>query len=62
MPPEKRDLIKTIDLGGAVSGTGPRAKVDGAALACLLEIVERSVTDYAPLAYPALMPMPRVKT
>lgn len=53
VPPEKRDLIKTVDLWGAVTGAGPRAKVDGAAVADLLEIVERSVTDYAPLANPA---------
>ncbi len=53
VPPEKRALIKTVDLWGTVAGAGPRAKVDGAAVADLLEIVERSVTDYAPLANPA---------
>jgi len=53
VPPEKRALIKTIDLWSAVSGIGPRAKVDETALAELIEIVERSVTDYAPIADPA---------
>lgn len=53
VPPEKRALIKAVDLWGAVAGAAPRAKVYGAALADLLEIVERSVTEYAPLANPA---------
>lgn len=53
VPPEMRTLIKTVDVWGAVTGAGPRAKVDSVAIADLLEIVERSVTDYAPLANPA---------
>lgn len=53
VPPDKRALIKTVDLWSAVSGAGPKAKADEAAVAELLEIVERSVTDYAPLADPA---------
>ena len=53
VPPSKRALIKTVDLWSAVVGAGPKAKVDEKALADLLEIFERSVTDYAPLADPA---------
>lgn len=53
VPPDKRKLILQVDLWGGVTGKGAHAKVDDAALAELLEIVERSVTDYAPLANPA---------
>lgn len=53
VPPEKRALIKTVDLWSAVSGAGSRAKIDEAAIADLIEIVDRAVTDYAPLAEPA---------
>lgn len=53
VPPDKRALIKTIDLWSAVAGIGPRAKIDETALTELIEIVERSVTDYAPIADPA---------
>ena len=53
VPPEKRDLIKTVDLWSAVTGAGPKAKADEAAVAELLEIFDRSVTDYAPLADPS---------
>ncbi len=53
VPPDKRALIQQVDLWAAITGAGPRAKVDGAAVVDLLEIFERSVTDYAPLANPA---------
>lgn len=53
VPAENRSLIKSVDLWSAVSGIGPRAKVDERALADLIEIVERSVADYAPIADPA---------
>jgi hypothetical protein len=53
VPPAQRSLIKTIDLWSAVSGTGQWAKVDQPALSELVEIIERSVTDYAPIADPA---------
>lgn len=53
VPPEKRELIKTIDLWSAVSGTGSKAKVDAAAIVEFTEIIDRSVTDFAPLADPA---------
>src|SRR5262249_40085216 len=53
VPPAKRSLIKTVDLWSAVSGAGARAKIDEAAMADFVEIIERSVTDYAPIADPA---------
>src|SRR6202047_3958495 len=53
VPPDKRSLIKTVDLWSGVTGIGPHAKVDQAAIVELLEIIERSVTDYAPIADPA---------
>jgi len=53
VPSEKRSLIRTVDLWSAVSGSGPRAKVDEAATTDFIEIIERSVTDYAPIADPA---------
>src|ERR1700726_3314571 len=53
VPPDKRSLIKTVDLWSGVSGIGPHTKVDQAAIVELLEIIERSVTDYAPIADPA---------
>jgi hypothetical protein len=53
VPPEKRALIKMVDLWSAVSGSAARPKVDEVALADLVEIIERSVTDYAPIADPS---------
>ena len=53
VPPAKRLLIRTVDLWSAVSGGEARPKVDDVALANLIEIIERSVTDYAPIADPA---------
>ena len=53
VPPANRSLIKVVDLWSAVSGTEAHPKVDAGALTDLIEIVERSVTDYAPIADPA---------
>ncbi|MGO9006625.1 MAG: N-6 DNA methylase [Beijerinckiaceae bacterium] len=53
VPPDKRTLIKAVDLWSAFTGAEPHAKIDNATIADLLEIVDRSVTDYAPLADPA---------
>jgi type ISP restriction-modification system protein/N-6 DNA methylase len=55
VPPAGRSLIKTVDLWSAVSGTEAHPKVDALALANLIEIVERSVTDYAPIAEPSAL-------
>lgn len=53
VPPGKRALIKIVDLWSGVIGVGPHAKVTEAAVVDLLEILDRAVTDYAPLADPA---------
>ena len=53
VPPDKRALIKTVDLWSATSGAGPHTKIDEAAIADLIEIVDRAATDFAPLAEPA---------
>lgn len=53
VPPDKRALIKSIDLWSATSGANGRAKIDDAAIADLIEIIHRATTDYAPLAEPA---------
>lgn len=53
VPPEKRTIIREVDLWSALSGAGAKAKVDEVAVVDLVEIIERSVTDYAPLADPA---------
>ncbi|MBX4959523.1 helicase [Rhizobium lentis] len=53
VPPERRQLIKTVDLWSATTGIGKHAKIDNVAIAGLREIIERAVTDYAPLAEPS---------
>ena len=53
VPPESRSLIKMVDLWSAISGPPARPKIDDSALMTLVEIIERSVTDYAPIADPA---------
>jgi hypothetical protein len=53
VPPAKRTLVKAVDLWSAASGSGLRLKIDEATTADLVEIIERSVTDYAPIADPA---------
>jgi hypothetical protein len=42
-----------VDLWSAVSGSVLHPKIDHDALTSLVEIIERSVTDYAPIADPA---------
>ena len=51
--PIDRDLLKTVDLWSAASGTLSNPKIDQSAISELVEIVERSVTDFAAIADPA---------
>jgi hypothetical protein len=51
--PADRELLKTVDLWAAISGSALHPKIDPSAIGDLVEIVERSVTDYAPIADPA---------
>lgn len=53
VPPDQRSLIKTVDVWSAMSGSAAHPKIDATALADLIEIIDRSVTDYAPIADPA---------
>jgi hypothetical protein len=53
VPPNKRTLIKTVDLWTGVGGSTAHPKINDQALSDLVEIIERSVTDYAPIADPA---------
>jgi predicted helicase len=53
VPPGYRTLAASVDLWSAVQTPSPRAKVDSNALAAFVEMVERSVTDFAPIADPA---------
>ncbi len=51
--PVHRELLKTVDLWSAASGSLGHLKIDQSAIDDLVEIVERSVTDFAPIADPA---------
>jgi hypothetical protein len=53
VPPEHRELTAAVDLWGSLQGTGPRYKIDAQAQAAFVEFVERSITDFAPIADPA---------
>jgi hypothetical protein len=53
VPSNCRELIAIVDLWGAVQGSGPNAKVDAQARAAFVEMVERSIMDFAPIADPA---------
>lgn len=53
VPPEQRDLIKTVDLWSNATGGGSKGKIDAMLVAELEEIIARAVTDFAPLAEPA---------
>ncbi len=52
VPPSARELVATVDLWSALSGSGAKARIDAAALAELVELVDRAVTDHAPIADP----------
>lgn len=52
VPPQKRDLLKTVDLWSASTGAGAKMTVDEDVIALFVEIVTRSVTDFAPIASP----------
>jgi hypothetical protein len=53
VPPADRELLKTVDIWAAISGSALHPKVDPYTIDGLVEIVERSVTNYAPIADPA---------
>jgi hypothetical protein len=53
VPPKKRVLDKTVDLWSAVSGAGAKQKVDPSAIADLVWMVTRAVTDLVRIGSPA---------
>lgn len=53
VPPEKRVLEKTVDIWSAIGGSGPKPKIDLAAIDDLISIVTRAVTDLARIGSPA---------
>jgi hypothetical protein len=53
VPPADRELLKTVDIWAAISGSASNPKVDPSTIDDLVEIIVRSVTDYAPIADPA---------
>lgn len=53
VPPSDRELIASADLWGALTGKGAKAHLDESVFEAFAELVERSVTDYAPIADPA---------
>ena len=58
VPPNRRELILTVDLwAGATTKGASRLHLDAEAVRQLVAIVERSVTDFAPLADPAGLAM-----
>ena len=52
VPPEQRELERSVDLWSAVV-TGAKPKVDSAAVSDLIDIVTRAVTDLARIGAPA---------
>jgi hypothetical protein len=51
--PADRELLKTVDIWSAVSGSVAHSTLDQSAINDLIEIVDRSVTNFAPIADPA---------
>src|SRR6266851_5122840 len=51
--PVDRELLKTVDIWSVASGSTAYPKVDQSAIDDLVEIIDRSVTDFAPIADPA---------
>lgn len=53
VPPDQRELITNVDLWENASGKSGSFHVDDDAVYSLIELVTRSITDYAPIADPA---------
>ena len=53
VPPDKREMIGAVDLWAHASGKGARTLVDASAVAEIVALVTRSVTDFASIADPA---------
>lgn len=53
VPPDKRELIASVDLWTNASGKGEKPRIDASAVNEFITLVARAVTDYAPIADPA---------
>ncbi len=53
VPPDRRELIASVDLWASASGKGAKLSVDGTAIDEFVALVARSITDFAPIADPA---------
>ncbi len=53
VPPEQRELIGSVELWGSTTGKAIKLRIDLQAVSELTALVERSVTDFAPIADPA---------
>ena len=53
VPPDKREVIGVVDLWAHATGKGAKTRVDAEAVAEFVELVTRSVTDFAPIADPS---------
>ena len=53
VPPEERELIASVDLWAHAVGKGQKFRIDKHAVADLVDLLTRSVTDFAPIADPA---------
>jgi len=53
VPPAEREILAAIDLWAHAAGQGTKLHVDDTALNAFVELVTRSVTDFAPIADPA---------
>ena len=53
VPPDKRETIGVVDLWAHATGKGARIRVDEPCVAEFVELVTRSVTEYATIADPA---------
>ncbi len=54
-PPEMRDLLAVVDLWASDAALARGAAVDDAAVEALADLVERAVTEFAPVATPAAL-------
>ncbi len=53
VPPDKRAILGAVDLWGGVSSRGGRTQIDRETVSNLASLIERSITDFAPIADPA---------
>ena len=53
VPPDEREILGTVDVWDGSSSIGGRTRIDAQTVFDLVSLIERSVTDFAPIADPA---------